>query len=197
MVNHHVSRPPVGNILILLNFFTRQVGHWTSRFDLEHTGFVWFLCCWIPCWETSPYHTYCWSCRNPASTSWGNGSSSHYLQGFIHPVCTINSITLMEEEIWIFPAAFQGDIWSFPGGYMIMCLKMKPIFHPQKKQTSWEIAQIYRYIDVVFFGGENWDPGWSLKVKWECFLLQNKESAEGENESQKKTLFIHPYMGVS
>ena len=25
---------------------------------------------------------YCWWFRNPASTSWGNGSLSHYLQGF-------------------------------------------------------------------------------------------------------------------
>ena len=27
----------------------------------------------------------CWWFRNPAFTSWGNGSLSHYLQGFIHP----------------------------------------------------------------------------------------------------------------
>ena len=29
--------------------------------------------------------SYCWWFRNPAFTSWGEGSLSHHLQGFIHP----------------------------------------------------------------------------------------------------------------
>ena len=44
-----------------------------------------------------------------------------------------------------------------------MCLKMTPNFHPQNKQTSWEIGwsieiywppQIYRYRCCVFWKGE-------------------------------------------
>ena len=46
------------------------------------------------------HYPYCWWFRNPASTSWGNGSWSHYLRGFIHPrwcrISSINSITLPE-----------------------------------------------------------------------------------------------------
>ena len=38
---------------------------------------------------------------NPAITSWGKGSFSHYLQGFIHPRWCINSITLCSELVWL------------------------------------------------------------------------------------------------
>ena len=37
--------------------------------------------------STDPY---CWWFRNPAFTSWGTGSLSHYLQGFVHPRCQVS-----------------------------------------------------------------------------------------------------------
>ena len=43
-------------------------------------------------WTTVDGSSYCWWFRNPAFTSWGKGSLSHYLQGFLHPRWWISSI---------------------------------------------------------------------------------------------------------
>ena len=58
---------------------------------------------------------------------------------------------------------FNRFFLSFPGGYMIMCLKMTPNVHPPNNRRLGKLVGLLKFIghpkyidiDVVFFGREN------------------------------------------
>ena len=150
----------------------RETGVWGGIYHLDEQwrqpgclGYIGDL------WLMQKQVTYGWWFRNPArKTSWGNGSSSHYLQGLnIQPVVgngisAINSMTICRYISWLYPCLS----WKVLG----CCHRFTPMTATVFSDPIWASYPDHQLDGVSKIWSEQWKKNQSCLGSWKsirCF----------------------------